>query len=210
MKCIVCKSKSTETFKTRDNKEYWSCDNCSAKFLDQKHYISMTEEKERYLEHNNRVDDKNYRGFLSRLSMPLKEKLSPNCKGLDFGCGHGPALADMLRSDGFDVDLYDPFFFPNKGVFSKQYDFITSSETVEHFFDPFKEFDTLNNLLAPKGWLAIMTSFLTTGDAFEDWYYRRDPTHVVFYSERTFEIIASQRNWVYEVPKKDIVLIYKA
>ena len=210
MKCIVCKSKSTETFKTRDNKEYWSCDNCSAKFLDQKHYISMTEEKERYLEHNNRVDDKNYRDFLSRLSKPLKEKLSPNCTGLDFGCGHGPALGDMLRSDGFDVDLYDPFFFPNKGVFSKQYDFITSSETVEHFFDPFKEFDTLNNLLAPKGWLAIMTSFLTTGDAFEDWYYRRDPTHVVFYSERTFEIIASQRNWVYEVPKKDIVLIYKA
>ena len=210
MKCIVCKSKSTETFKTRDNKEYWSCENCSAKFLDQKHYISMTEEKERYLEHNNRVDDKNYRDFLSRLSKPLKEKLSLNCKGLDFGCGHGPALADMLRSDGFDVDLYDPFFFPNKGVFSKQYDFITSSETVEHFFDPFKEFDTLNNLLAPKGWLAIMTSFLTTGDAFEDWYYRRDPTHVVFYSERTFEIIASQRNWVYEVPKKDIVLIYKA
>ena len=55
-----------------------------------------------------------------------------------------------------------------------------------------------------------MTTYLTTGDAFEDWYYRRDPTHVVFYSERTFEIIASQRNWVYEVPKKDIVLIYKA
>ena len=210
MKCIVCKSKSTETFKTRDNKEYWSCNNCSAKFLDQKHYISATEEKERYLEHNNRVDDKNYRDFLSRLSMPLREKLSPKCKGLDFGCGHGPALADMLRSDGFDVDLYDPFFFPNKGIFSKQYDFITSSETVEHFFDPFKEFDTLNNLLAPKGWLAIMTSFLTTGDAFEDWYYRRDPTHVVFYSERTFEIIASQRNWVCEVPKKDIVLMYKA
>lgn len=210
MKCIVCKSKSTETFKTRDNKEYWSCDNCSAKFLDQKHYISTTEEKKRYLEHNNRVDDKNYRDFLSRLSMPLREKLSPKCKGLDFGCGHGPALADMLRSDGFDVDLYDPFFFPNKGVFSKQYDFITSSETAEHFFDPFKEFDTLNNLLAPKGWLAIMTSFLTTGDAFEDWYYRRDPTHVVFYSERTFEIIASQRNWVCEVPKKDIVLMYKA
>ena len=210
MKCIVCKSKLVEFFKTRDNKEYWCCDNCSAKFLDKKHYISMAEEKERYLEHNNRVDDKNYRDFLSRLSMPLKEKLSPKCKGLDFGCGHGPALADMLRSDGFDVDLYDPFFFPNKGVFSKQYDFITSSETVEHFFDPFKEFDTLNNLLAPKGWLAIMTSFLTTGDAFEDWYYRRDPTHVVFYSERTFEIIASQRNWVCEVPKKDIVLMYKA
>ena len=210
MKCIVCKSTSVKTFTTKDNKEYWNCDNCSTKFLDQKHYINTIEEKKRYLEHNNMVDDNHYRAFLSRLSAPLKEKLSPKSKGLDFGCGHGPALADILRSEGFDMDLYDPFFFPNKDIFSKQYDFITSSETVEHFFDPFKEFDTLNNLLAPKGWLAIMTSFLTTDDAFEDWYYRRDPTHVVFYTERTFEVIASQKNWVCEIPKKDIVLMYKA
>ncbi len=209
MKCIVCKSKSVELFKTRDNKEYWYCDNCSAKFLGKKHYISMAEEKERYLEHNNEVNDENYRAFLSRLSIPLKEKLSPNSKGLDFGCGHGPALADMLSADGFDVDLYDPFFFPNKTIFSKQYDFIACTETAEHFFDPYKEFDILGGLLNPQGWLGIMTSFLTTKDAFEDWHYRRDPTHVVFYSEKTFEVIATQRNWRCEIPCKDVVLLRK-
>ena len=210
MRCIVCRNKSIVAFKTRDDKKYWRCKNCCSKFLDKKHYIGPDQEKARYLEHNNTIDDENYRCFLSRLSSPLIERLSPESKGLDFGCGHGPALADILSSDGFNVELYDPFFFPNTNVFSKQYDFITASETVEHFFDPCKEFDTLNNLLAPKGWLAIMTSFLTTEDAFDDWHYRRDPTHVVFFSETTFEVVASQRNWACEIPKKDIVLMRKA
>ena len=40
-----------------------------------------------------------------------------NKKVLDFGCGHGPALADILFNNGFHMDLYDPFFFPNKKVF---------------------------------------------------------------------------------------------
>ena len=57
--------------------------------------------------------------------------------------------------------------------------------------------------------LGVMTCFLTTDEAFESWYYRRDPTHVTFYCEKTFEVIASQRNWQYEFPSKDIVLLQK-
>ena len=48
---------------------------------------TLIKEKERYLEHDNRVDDEAYRSFLSRLASPLKEKLSIGAKGLDFGCG---------------------------------------------------------------------------------------------------------------------------
>ena len=44
-----------------------------------------------------------------------------------------------------------------------------------------------------------MTCFLTTGEAFDKWYYRRDPTHVVFYAEKTFEVIAKQRDWKCEM-----------
>ena len=44
---------------------------------------------------------------------------------------------------------------------------------------------------------------------FEKWHYRRDPTHVVFYNEETFKVIAKARNWNYEIIKKDIVLFYK-
>ena len=123
--CIVCESKLIESFQTSDKKKYWNCLHCFSKFLDKKHYINSEIEKERYLEHENIIEDEGYRNFLSRLSNPLIEKLLPSSKGLDFGCGHGPALADILTKDGFDVDLYDPYFFPNESIFLKKYDFIT-------------------------------------------------------------------------------------
>jgi cyclopropane fatty-acyl-phospholipid synthase-like methyltransferase len=209
MNCIVCNNQSAKSFQTSDTKTYWKCGNCLAKFLDPSLYIEAGIEKERYLEHDNRIDDEAYRSFLSRLANPLQKKLSVDDTGLDFGCGHGPALADMLQAEGFQIDLYDPFFFPDKKVFTKKYNFITCTETAEHFHHPHQEFNALDNLLSPGGWLGVMTCFLTTDEAFESWYYRRDPTHVTFYCEKTFEVIASQRNWQYEFPSKDIVLLQK-
>ena len=209
MICNTCRSDAASSFKTLDNKTYWSCNVCGCKYLDKSFFIDPVEEKQRYLEHNNKIGDKQYRAFLSKLSEPLKEKLSLGSYGLDFGCGTGPALADMLTKDGFMVALYDPFFYPDKGVLSQQYDFITCTETAEHFYDPFKEFNTLNDLLKPGGWLGVMTSFLTSDEKFENWYYRRDPTHVTFYCEKTFQVIASQRNWKCEIKSKDIVLLQK-
>ena len=54
-----------------------------------------------------------------------------------------------------------------------------------------------------------MTSFITEDYLFKDWYYRRDPTHVVFYKKETFEVIASQRNWNSTIPCKNVVLFNK-
>ena len=54
-----------------------------------------------------------------------------------------------------------------------------------------------------------MTSFLPNDNKFEDWYYRRDPTHVVFYKRKTFLHIAFQRNWQAFFPTKNVVLFYK-
>ena len=209
MKCIVCKSESIKVYKIIEEKKYWNCNICSVKFLDKSHYLDPISEKDRYLEHNNEIKDASYRNFLSRLLEPLKKKLSANAYGLEFGCGHGPALADMLRSEGHKVELYDPFFFPNHNVLTKKYNFITCTETVEHFFDPYKEFNLLDQLLLKNAWLGVMTCFFTEDSLFDNWHYRKDPTHVVFYTEKTFKIIAEQRNWTYEIPSKDIVLIHK-
>jgi SAM-dependent methyltransferase len=209
MLCNICGSDAVESFQTSDQKIYWNCSHCGGKFLDKDFLLKSNDEKERYLEHNNEIDDPEYRAFLAKLAIPLKEKILPSSRGLDFGCGHGPALADMFKKDGFEVLLYDPFFYPDTKVLSQQYDFITCTETAEHFHDPWKEFNMLNNLLKPGGWLGIMTCFLTTDDMFESWYYRRDPTHVTFYAEKTFQVIASQRNWISEVQSKDIVLLQK-
>jgi hypothetical protein len=115
----------------------------------------------------------------------------------------------MLKSDGYKMEIYDPFFFPDEDVFSKHYSFITCTETAEHFFNPYEEFKALDEILKKKGWLALMTCFMTEDDLFEGWHYRKDPTHVSFYSEETFKVIAAQRNWTVEIPAKDIVLFNK-
>ena len=209
MKCTVCHHQLKKFYKIIDNKKYWKCNECFAIILDNKHYLNKLMEKKHYLKHQNIVTNLGYRNFLSKLSTPLIKDLKNGDEGLDFGCGHGPALADILNNNGFNVELYDPFFYPNKNILSRQYDFITCTETVEHFFDPFKEFTLLNKLLKKNGLLAIMTSFLPKEDLFENWYYRRDPTHVVFYAEKTFTFIAKKMSWIPEIKCKNVIFFKK-
>ena len=206
---IVCKNKKIELFKIIDEKKYWHCINCEAKFLDKKNYINAINEKKHYLKHNNSIKDPGFRKFLSKLSEPLKKYISINDSGLDYGCGYAPALADIFKEDGFIIDIYDPFFFPNDNVFLNKYNFITCSEVVEHLFNPYDVFFKLDALLKSNGYLAVMTSFMPSDLEFEDWYYRRDPTHVVFYNEKTFEVIASQMEWNLIILSKDIIIFKK-
>jgi hypothetical protein len=115
----------------------------------------------------------------------------------------------MLREAGHDMTLYDPFFHNDPAAFEQTYDFITCTEVAEHFHHPAEEFDRLDSLLRPGGWLALMTCFQTDDDSFADWHYRRDPTHVVFYRPATLQMIAAKRSWTCEIPVKDVALMHK-
>ena len=207
--CTVCKSSNIDFFLKSGKLLYWGCNVCGSKFLDPKNYVSHSDEKKHYLKHNNSVTDLNYKKFLLKLIEPVKDKISTSDIGLDYGCGFAPSLAYIFKSYGFKVELYDPFFFPNKDVLLKKYKFITCSEVVEHFFYPCDEFDKINNLLDDNSWFGVMTTFLPKDELFENWYYRRDPTHVVFYKKKTFQHIGYQRNWQVFFPSENIVLFYK-
>lgn len=160
-----------------------------------------------YLLHENDPDDPRYRRFLSKLGDPLLKRLPPRQIGLDYGCGPGPGLAKMLAEHGHEVHLFDPFFAPNRDVLAQTYDFIICSEVAEHFHHPAIEFDNLDRLLRPGGWLALMTSFQTDDARFANWHYRRDPTHVVFYREETFYILAERYGWLCQIPTANVVLM---
>ena len=209
MNCLVCEYPAVKLILEEDEKIYWKCRNCLFISLDPKFRLSSSEEKDRYKQHNNDIYDANYRLFLSKLFKPLQGKLQDGAKGLDFGCGPGPALAEMFKEAGYQVDLYDPFFFNNEIVFKKAYDFITCTETIEHFFEPVKEFKRIDEMLVKESFLGVMTTFLTDEKDFGRWYYRKDPTHVAFYRPETFEVIASMMDWTYEIPEKDVVLFKK-
>ncbi|MFN3973607.1 MAG: class I SAM-dependent methyltransferase, partial [Gemmobacter sp.] len=150
--------------------------------------------------HQNVEHDAAYRRFLKKLGDPLLARLPPASHGLDFGCGPGPALADMLREHGHTVALYDPLFQPDRSVLANRYGFITCTEVIEHFHQPAAEFRRLDGMLANGGWLAVMTCFQTDDARFAQWHYRRDPTHVVFYRETTLRWLARHHGWGIEVP----------
>ena len=207
--CTVCKSSDLNLFLKCEKLEYWECKTCGVKILDPKYYISYNFEKKHYLKHNNSITDTNYKNFLLKLIKPIKDKISTSDLGLDYGCGFAPALAYTLKNYGFKVELYDPFFFPNKNALLRKYKFITCSEVVEHFFNAYEEFNQINILLDNNSWFGIMTTFLPNDDQFENWYYRRDPTHVVFYKRQTFQHIGLQRNWQVFFPSENIVLFHK-
>lgn len=207
--CPVCLGNDVEIFFRDTARSYSRCHECGARFLGPAHRPDARSERTHYDLHENDVADSGYRRFLSRLAYPLLERLPPCQKGLDFGCGPGPALAAMLEEAGHAVALYDPFYAPDTDVLERKYDFITCTEVAEHFHNPAGEFDRLDTLLKPGGWLAIMTCFQTDDARFARWHYRNDPTHVVFYKEETMHWLARHHCWQCEIPAKDIALMRK-
>ena len=208
--CPVCRSSSVSAFSEIENKTYWRCAYCDATFLGAHHLPTRQDELSQYVLHENHVDDPSYRKFLSKLADPVLDHLTSVSEGLDYGCGPGPALAAMLREAGHTMAVYDPFFHQDEAALNRSYDFITCSETAEHFHRPAEEFDRLDSLLRPGGLLAVMTCFQTDDARFANWHYRKDPTHVVFYRPSTFAVLAEHRGWSFSTPCKDVALMRKA
>ncbi|WP_114964516.1 class I SAM-dependent methyltransferase [Alkalilacustris brevis] len=207
--CPVCGAAAIEPFLHVEGRDYWCCAECEARYLAPAQRPSRDDEFAHYLHHENAPDDPRYRRFLSKLADPLLERLAPGARGLDYGCGPGPALAAMLREAGHEVALYDPFFAPDPAPLSETYNFITCTEVAEHFHDPYAEFARLRGLVRPGGWLAVMTCFQTDDARFAAWHYRKDPTHVVFYRAATFRYLAQGWGWHCEVPAKDVALLQR-
>ena len=207
--CSVCLEGHPELFRQIGKQVYLRCPTCLATIMAPQSRLTAGEEKQIYELHENDPEDAGYLRFLSKLADPLTERLPPGAEGLDFGCGPGPALAGMLEEAGFAMALYDPFFHPDMASLDRTYDFITCTEVVEHLYEPAEVFSLLDRLLRPGGWLGIMTCFQTDDERFDNWHYRRDPTHVVFYRQATFEWLARKYGWALEVPVKDVVLLRK-
>lgn len=208
-RCIVCGVFSADFFVRVEGARYERCRTCHATFLDPGQRMLIKDERARYRLHQNDPQDPKYRRFLSKLTDPLLRRLPAQSKGLDYGCGPGPALACMLREAGHQVRLFDPLFYPDPEPLAERYDFIVCTEVVEHFHQPAEEFARLDRMLRPGGWLGIMTCFQTDDDRFANWHYRRDPTHIVFFCEETLRFIAHRFQWCCEIPVKDVALMRK-
>lgn len=200
---------NTPLFARDRRRDYRRCQNCLLVWVPPAFFLSPEREKAEYDLHDNSTDDPGYRRFLSRLADPLMRYLDAGAKGLDFGCGPGPALATMLEERSCRVSLYDIFYYPDRRVLQGHYDFITATEVVEHLHRPGEELARLWELLRPGGVLGIMTKRVSDREAFLGWHYRNDPTHVCFFSAETFDWWASHYGAGLELPGADTALLFK-
>lgn len=188
MLCTLCGG-SVEPYVNTGKKKYMRCTLCGSVLLLPDFFLDAAEEKGHYLNHNNDVTDVRYQQFVYPITCEVKKTLPPTSLGLDYGCGTGPVAAAELQKLGFSVSLYDPFFENHPEALKQTYDFIICSEVMEHFHEPYREFNKLYALLNPRATLYCKTEVLTDDINFEDWYYRLDPTHVFFYTPESLHWI---------------------
>jgi len=194
MNCPLCGSLAA-WFASGEGRAYHLCPCCALIFVPEAHFISREEEVKRYLEHENSLDNPGYVAMFQK-KIDLLATACPGARSaLDYGCGYEPVLKALLERQGYRADVYDENFFPAPPP-RADYDLVISTETFEHFKAPAREIEKILSLLSPAGFLAVMTRFAPAGGGgpsradFDRWYYKRDPTHIVFYSEKTFSWIA--------------------
>lgn len=205
MHCTLCKT----LLNNQIDDVFFMCHVCNAYVKDVKQYVTTSAEIERYEEHNNDVTDVRYQGFTAPITHAIFKLYTSQHFGLDYGCGTGPVISKQLQEKNYQVQLYDPFFYADEGYLIRTYDYIFSCEVFEHFFHPKEEIEKLINLLKPKGRLLIMTHQYDGKTPFANWYYRKDPTHVFIYTQKTFEYIAKKYQLQIEQHTNKFIILKK-
>jgi len=198
MRCNICGGEELHLIEIKNKgglKKYYQCKKCEFIFIDRDHIISLEDEGKRYKIHNNEISDPSYRSYFKKFIDYIEDNLDKKYSILDYGSGPQPVLADVMKENGYEVDIYDKFFYNKKEYLDKKYDVIISTEVFEHIYEPRETLETLLSILNKDGKLILMTGFSPiTPEEFKRWWYVKDPTHVVFYNKKTFETISKKYN----------------
>ncbi|MDC7993947.1 class I SAM-dependent methyltransferase [Altibacter sp. HG106] len=189
--CLLCRATTTQLFFESKYHRFFECLQCGSPFRDPATFLAPEAEKARYLEHNNDTADPHYQAFAKPVVDVILDRFPTTAKLLDFGSGTGPVVAKLLTDKGYSVSCYDPFFAPNAQLLNDTYDGIICCEVIEHFHQPLQEFQNLYKLLKPGGSLICKTDLDVDTTHFKIWYYKDDPTHVIFYKKENLEWIAA-------------------
>lgn len=191
MECKICGSKDLKEV-TAYGKKYYNCHACDFIFIDESHLMTKEEELAEYELHENTIENEGYvRMFEKFMEEGFYPYVEPPKRVLDFGCGPGPVLSELMKRKGYEVEVYDIFYAPDKpeGLF----DAVTSTEVFEHFINPLKEIEFIVSIMKKGAYLSVMTQYHPKDEEkFKKWWYNREDSHISFYTEETFEYIASK------------------
>jgi len=207
--CPLCSKEQLSHFYTDKKREYQRCHQCRLVFVPKRFHLTSDKEKGYYDLHENDFQDEGYRRFLSRMYNPMSGRIQPHSRGFDFGSGPVPVLASMFAKDGHVMNIYDIYYSPDPEPLKKTYNFVTSTEVIEHLSSLQDILQSLWAMVEPGGWLGLMTKLVRDREAFSTWHYKNDPTHICFFSIDTFKWLAKQWGTTPEFIGADIIFMQK-
>ncbi len=184
--CPLCGSRTgASRYQKRMKRHYHWCSNCDLVSVPTADHISPEAERDRYLSHNNSLEQT---GYVEMLSTVLDT--AENAAGrapfdmLDYGCGYAPVLGQLAAQRGHAVSNYDPVFFPAPVALESNYTVVTCCEVAEHARNPRDFWMTLSTVVLPGGVLVVRSSLHPDDwNRFLTFWYTYDETHISFYSE---------------------------
>ena len=213
LNCIICCQKTHLIKDDKYSDIYYKCPRCEAIFLQRDHILDKKMEKTEYDRHENTMDNNGYVNSFRELIDKYIIEFTGDLKGkkiLDFGCGPNPVLSEILKKYEADVVHYDPYFFKDISFKSEQFDIVVSTEVFEHLSNPYNELKLIKDLLKKDSFLIIKTQFHNMkDDDFLTWWYRRDPTHIIFYTSKTFEYMAKKTGFVIMFSDNEEIIVLK-
>jgi hypothetical protein len=99
-KCPLCAGTSSPFFQD----QYFRCYTCSGVFMDPCYFLSPDEEKSRYEEHLNDVEDTHFQQFVTPITDSVIGTYSTTASGLDFGSGNAPVISHVLEKNGYNMN----------------------------------------------------------------------------------------------------------
>jgi len=192
MDCHICNHPTESFVHEKTNIIYYHCEACEYIFKSLEHHQDFSTQKERYDLHTNDENDEGYKAYFQRFVDFILPLVNEPKSALDFGCGKSTILSAMLEEKGIACDYFDPIYHPNRDE-SKKYDLIVSTEVFEHLHQPREVFESLLAKLHDGAYLAIQTEFHKNDMVhFSTWWYPQDPTHIVFFTPKTFEVLCNE------------------
>ena len=97
----MCKICGNNTVKKNIGKLLYDfCPVCGFLSKDERYILDSKSEFERYLKHDN-DDNENYYNYQEKFYFEIKEYLGDT--NLDFGCGYGKVLVNILNKNGYET-----------------------------------------------------------------------------------------------------------
>ena len=207
-KCPVCELQKAHFFLRVNEWQYAQCSECQFVFThphpDQAYLNTLYEVPEGV--QIRQISSRKRRAFMRAFF--LRKYVKGGKKALDIGCGAG-FIVESLRQFGADAYGFDKVYLNSNDIiseFSDYFDFIYSSEVIEHVSELDAYLELIKKISRPSAFVYVTTPDFSSDKRPEnilEWGEFAPPEHIQFFSEKNLIILFDRYGFKFVKRYKD-------